>query len=116
MIRLFNGAPGGPEKCDTIQSRRRTTVWCGARGTIREREESKANTLGAEAAGAINEIIDRRRVVNWTENADVQNRMKTEIEEKLFDFKAKHGVPLSLEDIDYSMDAVLNVARRRKAT
>ena len=53
--------------------------------------------------------------MNWTENADVQNRMKTEIEDALFDLKAKHQIPMTLEDIDHLMESVLNVARRRKS-
>lgn len=81
-----------------------------------ENDSTKVDTLGAEAAVAIDQIIDRRRVVNWTENPDVQNRMKTEIEDELFALRDRHGVSLSLEDIDAILDDVLNVARRRKAT
>lgn len=81
-----------------------------------ENDRTKVDTLGAEAAVAIDQIIDRRRVVNWTENPDVQNRMKTEIEDELFALRDRHGVSLSLEDIDAILDDVLNVARRRKAT
>ncbi|MFN8668785.1 MAG: HsdR family type I site-specific deoxyribonuclease [Gemmatimonadaceae bacterium] len=90
-------------------------------GLVRERvakyetDQSRVNSLGAEAAKTIDQIIEARRVVNWTENADVQNRMKTAIEDELFELRDRHGVPLSLEDIDALLDDVLNVARRRKS-
>lgn len=80
-----------------------------------EANRSKVDTVGADAAVAIDQIIEQRRVVNWTENADVQNRMKTAIEDELFELRDRHGVPLSLEDIDALLDDVLNVARRRKS-
>lgn len=81
-----------------------------------EANRSKVDTVGADAAVAIDQIIEQRRVVNWTENADVQNRMKTAIEDELFELRDRHGVPLSMEDIDALLDDVLNVARRRKST
>ncbi len=79
-------------------------------------EKSRTEALGVEAAVAINSIIDERRVVNWTENADVQNRMRTAIEDELFQLKERHHVPLTLDDIDRLMEDVLNVAKRRKAS
>jgi type I restriction enzyme R subunit len=91
-------------------------------GLVRERmsqyetDSSRLAAVGAEAALAIERIIDARRVVNWTDNADVQNRMKTEIEDELFEIRNRCQVPLSLDDIDALLDGVLNVARRRKAT
>jgi len=91
-------------------------------GLVRERlrryegDGSTFERVGVEAATAIDRIIDERRVVNWTENDDVQNRMKTAIEDELFEIREKHHVPLSLEDIDALLDGVLNVARRRKAS
>ena len=90
-------------------------------GLVRERlsnyklDPAQAESVGAEAAVAIDQIIDRGRVVNWTENTDVQNRMKTEIEDELFELSDRHDVPLSYADIDLLLDGVLSVARRRKS-
>ena len=80
-----------------------------------EPDQARLEAIGADAAVAISEIIDGRRVVNWTENTDVQNRMKTEIEDKLVEMRDRHDVPLTWDDIDGVLDAVLSVARRRKA-
>jgi type I restriction enzyme R subunit len=90
-------------------------------GLVRERvsqyesDPSRLAAAGVDAAVAIDRIIDGRRVVNWTENADVQNRMKTEIEDELFEIRDRYKVPLSYDDIDAILDSVLTVARRRKS-
>ncbi len=73
------------------------------------------DAIGAETALAIDRIIEERRVVNWTDNPDVQNRMRTAIEDELFELKQRDGLPLTLEDIDGVMERVLDVAKRRKA-
>jgi type I restriction enzyme, R subunit len=70
---------------------------------------------GAEAAIAMERAIDARRVVNWTQNVDVQNRMRTDIEDELFALRDRLGVPLTLEDIDLLMEEVLVVARKHKS-
>ncbi len=72
------------------------------------------DAIGAETALAIDRIIDERRVVNWTDNADVQNRMRTAIEDELFELKERNDLPLTLDDIDGMMERVLEVAKRRK--
>ena len=72
------------------------------------------DTIGAETALAIDRIIEERRVVNWTDNPDVQNRMRTAIEDKLFELKDRNELPLTLDDIDSVMERMLEVAKRRK--
>jgi len=66
-----------------------------------------------EASLGIDEIIRKRRIVNWTTNPDVQNQMRTEIEDYLFDLKERHGVELTFEDIDTIMDQCLEIAKVR---
>ena len=90
-------------------------------GLIRERikryepDSERLAEAGVEAATAISRAIDQRRVVNWTESEDVQNRMKTAVEDELFAIKDRFALPLTFDDVDYVLDGVLNVARRRKA-
>ncbi|MBK8245821.1 MAG: type I restriction endonuclease subunit R [Gemmatimonadetes bacterium] len=89
-------------------------------GLVRERlakyeaDPTRLEQLGADTAVSIDDIIDSRRVVNWVDNPDVQNRMKTEIEDELFELRDRHGLTMSLDDMDALLDDVLNVARRRK--
>lgn len=69
----------------------------------------------ADAALAIDRIVLERRCVDWTHNDDVQNRMKTEIEDLLFELKDKHNISLTLEDIDQILDRCIDIARVRRA-
>lgn len=68
----------------------------------------------ADAALEINRIVETRRCVDWTHNVDVQNRMKTEIEDYLFDLNDKQGISLTLEDIDQILDHCIDIARVRR--
>ena len=45
----------------------------------------------ADAAVRIDDAILRERIVNWTTNTDVQNRMRNDIEDALFDLKSRTG-------------------------
>jgi len=72
-------------------------------------------TAGAEAGLAIDRIVQERRVVHWDRNPDVQNRMKTAIEDYLFDLKGRYGFGLTLDDIDRILEECLDIARLRYA-
>lgn len=70
----------------------------------------------ADAGLKIDEIIQRIRIVNWTDNRDVQNQMKNEIEDYLHDLKDARGFDLSFEDIDRILELCLDIARVRYAS
>ncbi len=67
----------------------------------------------ADAAARIDDAILRERIVNWTTNADVQNRMRNAIEDALFDLKSRTGLDLSFDEIDAILEKCLDIARRR---
>ena len=67
----------------------------------------------AKLALEIERIIERNRIVNWEENNDIQNRMRNEIEDILFDWKEQEGILLSFEQIDQILDQCIDVARVR---
>ena len=69
----------------------------------------------AEAAVSIDEAILSERIVNWTNNTDVQNRMRNGIEDVLFDLKAEAGRTLSLKEVDALLERCLDIAQRRYA-
>lgn len=71
--------------------------------------------MSEEAAVSIGGAIDELRVVNWTENPDVQNRMRTEVEDLLFELKARYGLSLPLDEIDGLMEESLRLAARHEA-
>jgi len=71
--------------------------------------------ISADAALAIDGIIQSLRIVNWTTNVDRQNEMRTQIEDYLFELKGQHGVELGFEDMDEIMEECLKIARLRYA-
>lgn len=71
--------------------------------------------ISAEAGVRIDEIILNNRIVNWTNNIDVQNQMKNEIEDLLCELSEVHDLGLDFDAIDQIMEQCLDVARRRYA-
>lgn len=74
-----------------------------------------ARQQAAEAALQVDAIIEKHKRVDWTGDADVQNRMKTDIEDLLFEVKHEADIALSLEDIDTLLERCVQIARKRKA-
>ena len=68
--------------------------------------------IGAAAALRIDDIIQSKRIVNWTNNADVQNQMQTAIEDYLHELEGS-GLELSFDEIDLILEKCLDIARRR---
>lgn len=69
--------------------------------------------LSAEAAIQIDEIIQEEKIVSWTSNPDVQNRMKNRIEDYLHELKDETGLAITFEDIDDILEKCLDIAKRR---
>ena len=67
----------------------------------------------ARAALEVENIVERNRIVNWVDNIDVQNRMRIEIEDMLFDWKEQEGIELTFEEIDRILDQSIDIARVR---
>ncbi|MYA23188.1 MAG: DUF3387 domain-containing protein [Gemmatimonadetes bacterium] len=71
--------------------------------------------IGAMVSLAIDDIVQEHRIVHWTRNTDVQNRMKLAIEDYLFEFMERENLELSFEEIDRILESVLDIARVRYA-
>ncbi len=69
----------------------------------------------AELALEIDGIIERLKIVHWETNLDIQNRMRTEIEDAFFRFKDRTGAALDFEALDRVMDQCIGAARRRSS-
>jgi type I restriction enzyme R subunit len=83
-------------------------------GIINEKIKHEDENSLADLAIAINSIIEKHRIVHWIHNIDVQNRMRTEIEDILFEFKDKTGKEIALEQMDSIMDQCIDIARIRR--
>ncbi len=82
-------------------------------GIAAKRADVPLEGLVAEAAVRIDDAILRERIVGWTTNTDVQNRMRNDIEDILFDVKGRAGLDLSFDEIDAILEKTLDIARRR---
>jgi type I restriction enzyme R subunit len=107
----------GDDVPDSIRDRDTAKAYYGAVREILQRHVGN----GADGDGriaaislAIEKIIDSRHIVNWTTNTDVQNRMRQNIEDYLFEVKDKEGVDLTFDDIDTIMDECLKIAKARR--
>lgn len=69
--------------------------------------------LAEAAAPAIDAIFQRRRIVNWKQNPDVQNRIETDIEDLLIDMASSRGLSVSFDEIDAMMEQLFRVAHRK---
>ena len=71
-------------------------------------------TEAADGAEAMLDIIKRRRVVNWTQREDIQNEMRNDLDDYLFDvMRDKNGLPLTPAIMDDIIDRTLSIARNR---
>ena len=92
-------------------------------GLVREvleqhvKDEGQSRALAAGLAVGIDEVVEERAIVNWTENTDVQNQMKTDIEDLLFAAAEQAGFELSFQEIDAVLERTIKaaVARAKKA-
>ncbi len=55
---------------------------------------SLSTELLADVALEFEQIINRRKVRDWTHNVDVQNRMRNDIEDYLYDLRDRAGVTM----------------------
>lgn len=76
-------------------------------------DQAAARQISAEIAVEIDKIVVKRAIVNWTNNIDVQNQMKIEIEDLLFAFQERAGMELSFTDIDSILDRCITTAKAR---
>ena len=60
------------------------------------------------------DIIESRRVVNWTQREDIQNEMRNDLDDYLFDvIRDQKGLPLTPAIMDDIIDRTLSIARAR---
>ncbi len=74
-------------------------------------DNAETRELAADIAVGIHGIVDTQAIVNWTNNMDVQNRMKTDIEDLLFSMHEEGGFELAFEEIDTILDRCINAAK-----
>ena len=72
--------------------------------------------VASEMALKIEQIIEKHKIRDWVRNTDIQNQMKAEIEDYLFDeVEAKHNVKIDTTMLDEILDRLIELARFRDA-
>lgn len=69
--------------------------------------------VAADAGLMVDQIVQSRRIVGWTTNIDVQNRIRLEIEDYLHELMDERGFQLDYDEIDSVIEGCLALARRR---
>jgi type I restriction enzyme R subunit len=77
-----------------------------------ETASSRLIEAAASASLKIDEIISNLYIRDWTTNRDQQNRMRTAIEDYLFEVKDAKGIDLNFNEMDSIMDRCLDIAGR----
>ncbi len=69
--------------------------------------------LMADMAIRLEQIIEERKIRDWTTNLDVQREIQRAMDEYLCDVKGRYDIPLSDGDLDVILDSVLEIAKQR---
>jgi len=69
--------------------------------------------LLADVAIRLEQIIEERKIRDWTTNPDVHKEMQAAMDEYLYSVKGRYDIPLADGDIDVILDRVLELARQR---
>ncbi len=75
--------------------------------------DNKDNII-ADLALEIDRIIDADRIVDWVSNIDIQNKMKIDIEDCIYEYMQDYNFKLEFEDIDDILEKCIEIAQHRK--
>jgi len=67
----------------------------------------------ADMAVKIDDEIQKRLVVDWRANPDVQNEMRNAIDDLLYEARKAKGLPLTPQDMDGIIERALDIAKHR---
>ena len=81
----------------------------------RFKNEKNWEKLISSLALNVDDLIEKKRIVRWIYNQDVQNKMKNGIEDLLFKLKEEQNWEISLNSIDDILEKCINVAKIRRA-
>lgn len=71
------------------------------------------SSLLADFAIQCESSINTLKVRDWVGSIDVAKRMKTALENRLYDFEAAHGLKLTSGEIDNIIDSIVETAKKR---
>ena len=72
--------------------------------------ENNINKL-ANMSITILQIIEKHRIVDWFKNMDIQNRIKNEIEDYIYEQKENIDFSISFDSMDRIMEEIIKTAK-----
>ena len=75
--------------------------------------ESIINKM-ADMSIKISQIVKKHRIVDWFKNMDIQNRIKNEIEDYIYEQKELIGISIDFDSIDRIMEEIIKTAKSYK--
>jgi type I restriction enzyme R subunit len=73
---------------------------------------SKSEEL-AKVAIKISDIVFNNIIVDWIKNINIQNNIKNEIEDLLFEVRSDIGIDIDYDTVDYILDNIIKTAKTR---
>ena len=116
-VQTFRVDPNSPSHGDRELKGKSSAALKKSYEEILQREFGQSRSLISSAvirrvAAQIAGAIFCRRKVDWASDPDIQNQMKTAIEDALFDMQAEEGMLFPLASIDAIMDSCVELARK----
>lgn len=100
----------------SLQGREVAKAFYGVVNEVFDRLEMKEDVVPyvvAEVAVRIDDAIQRKLVVDWRTNPDVQNQMRNEIDDLLYEAKEQEKLQLTTEDMDAIVERSIDIAKNR---
>jgi type I restriction enzyme R subunit len=83
-------------------------------GVVREcLQERLSQEVLADMAIQAETIIEKNKIRDWANNADVLNGMRNAIEDYLYDLEKEQGIRFSNVELDEIIEQVIDIARKR---
>jgi type I restriction enzyme, R subunit len=78
------------------------------------KERTDIAAIAAETALKAKQIIEEKKIRDWTNNRDVENAMLNDLDDLMYAVKGRYDLPLTSDDLDEIHDGIIRVAKRRE--
>ncbi len=106
----------GDDTPSILEGNDNAKAFYGVAGAVINRkavENTDNKQLSAEIGVAIDEIIKKYKIVDFQSNVDVQNKMRTAIDEYLYELNKSLNLRISFDEMDEIIDTSIEVAKNR---
>lgn len=79
----------------------------GEKNDLKEKDVERLANMSIK----ISQIVEKHRIVDWFKNRDIQNRIKNEIEDYLYEHKENIALSIDFDSIDCIMEKTIKTAK-----